>query len=153
MRHIIVNESLFDANDEAVLTDRNGKEAYFIEGNLESESNKLTVLDIERNPVVVLDIDTNAQLNTIDINVGKKKKMSLSEMSQTEYELECEHLDVDGELSAMSFDVLNGYRKVGKLRKRWINRGPSYELTIFEEENELALVGLVTGLAFVKEGR
>ncbi len=59
-----------------------------------------------------------------------------------------EELSVNGNMLDMHFDVMLGYRKVGKIRKRWISTENSYELTVFEEDREAALIGLMAVLDF-----
>lgn len=68
----------------------------------------------------------------------------------SDYVVTGDKLHLDSDFFDMSFNIMFGYRKVAKVRNRWTTRGESYEITVFEDENEAAIVGLVSVLDFIK---
>ena len=49
-----------------------------------------------------------------------------------------------------NYDVMYGYRKVAKIRKRWVHWGLSREITLFEEQSELFTLLLVAAFLYLE---
>lgn len=55
-----------------------------------------------------------------------------------------------GQWWEFNYDVMYGYRKVAKVRKRWVHWGPSHEITLFEEQSELFTLLLVAAFLYLE---
>lgn len=131
------------------VTDRNEKDVYGVSVNSVENSQLMTIYKSENQQVAVVTNDES--IFTVEVDNKKvfiiEKKL---DQGTPKYVVTSDELAIDGDLFGMSFNVMLGYRKVAKVRKRWTTLGNSYELTIFEDENEVALVGLVSTLDFIK---
>ena len=120
--------------------------------NSVENSQLMTIYKSENQQVAVVTNDES--IFTVEVDNKKvfiiEKKL---DQGTPKYVVTSDELAIDGDLFGMSFNVMLGYRKVAKVRKRWTTLGNSYELTIFEDENEVALVGLVTTLDYIKSNK
>lgn len=135
------------------VTNRNEKDVYGVSVNSVENSQLITIHKSENQQVAMVTKEQSNDGSTFIVEVDNKKVFIIEKglvQGTSKYIATSDELTIDGDLFGMSFNVMLGYRKVAKVRKRWTTLGNSYELTIFEDENEVALVGLVSTLDFIK---
>lgn len=135
------------------VTNRNEKDVYGVSVNSVENSQLITIHKSENQQVAIVTKEQSNDGSTFIVEVDNKKVFIIEKglvQGTSKYIATSDELTIDGDLFGMSFNVMLGYRKVAKVRKRWTTLGNSYELTIFEDENEVALVGLVSTLDFIK---
>ncbi len=135
------------------VTNRNEKDVYGVSVNSVENSQLITIHKSEDQQVAVVMNKQSDESLKYSVEVGNDEVFIIEKIvaqGAANYVVTGEELTIDGELLDMSFNIMLGYRKVAKVRKRWTSLGDSYELTIFEDENEVAVVGLVSILDFLK---
>ncbi|MDT2865136.1 LURP-one-related/scramblase family protein [Vagococcus carniphilus] len=149
MRQLFMKRKVSNPSETFTVTDRNQKDVYGVSINSVENSQLMTIHKSENQQVAIITNDES--IFTVEVDNKKvfiiEKKL---DQGTSKYTATSDELTIDGDLFGMSFNVMLGYRKVAKVRKRWTTLGNSYELTIFEDENEVALVGLVSTLDFIK---
>lgn len=83
------------------------------------------------------------------INVEGKTRFIIEQVVTTLSLQEQTDLYLVGDWKSLSFDLMKGYRKLAKVRPKWMAFGSSsYEMTIFEEAYEPELVSLVSTICY-----
>lgn len=134
------------------IKERRGDELYSVTINNSDHNLLLSVANSNQEAIVHVKQKTAETLSEIVVQneneplfiIEAKKNSNLLNVFPTNHEL-----SFSGSLPNMRFDLLNGYRKVGKVRKRWVSSEDMYELTIFEPDCESDLIGLVSALDFI----
>ncbi|MFC6347200.1 hypothetical protein [Vagococcus carniphilus] len=135
------------------VTNRNEKDVYGVSVNSVENSQLITIHKSENQQVAMVTKEQSNDGSTFIVEVDNKKVFIIEKglvQGTSKYIATSDELTIDGDLFGMSFNVMLGYRKVAKVRKRWTSIGDSYEITIFEDDNEASLVGLVTTLDYIK---
>ncbi|MGX7023933.1 LURP-one-related/scramblase family protein [Vagococcus hydrophili] len=152
MKQLIMKQGETSIRETTTVVNRKGKEEYTVIISSEKDTPKITVKTIGKEIVaVVKEVEMGAEEKYI-IEVDNEVVFNVEKEMLTHgsnYIVESKEMHTEGYLSKMSFEIMLGYRKVAKVRKRWIATEDSYELTIFEPENELSLVALLSLLDFV----
>lgn len=152
MKQLIMKQGETSIRETTTVVNRKGKEEYTVIISSEKDTPKITVKTIGKEIVaVVKEVEMGAEEKYI-IEVDNEVVFNVEKEMLTHgsnYIVESKEMHTEGYLSKMSFEIMLGYRKVAKVRKRWIATEDSYELTIFEPENELSLVALLSLLYFV----
>lgn len=134
------------------IKERRGDELYSVTINNSDQPLLLSVANSNQEAIVHVKQKTAETLSEIVVQneneplflIETQKNSDLLNVFPTNHEL-----SFSGSLPNMRFDLLNGYRKVGKVRKRWVSSEDMYELTIFESDCESDLIGLVSALDFI----
>lgn len=153
MRQLFMKRKVSNPSETFTVTNRNEKDVYGVSVNSVENSQLITIHKSENQQVAMVTKEQSNDGSTFIVEVDNKKVFIIEKglvQGTSKYIATSDELTIDGDLFCMSFNVMLGYRKVAKVRKRWTTLGNSYELTIFEDENEVALVGLVSTLDFIK---
>lgn len=153
MRQLFMKRKASNPSETFTVTNRNEKDVYGVSVNSVENSQLITIHKSENQQVAMVTKEQSNDGSTFTVEVDNKKVFIIEKglvQGTSKYIATSDELTIDGDLFGMSFNVMLGYRKVAKVRKRWTTLGDSYELTIFEDENEVALVGLVSTLDFIK---
>ncbi|MFW7432141.1 LURP-one-related/scramblase family protein [Vagococcus carniphilus] len=153
MRQLFMKRKVSNPSETFTVTNRNEKDVYGVSVNSVENSQLITIHKSENQQVAMVTKEQSNDGSTFIVEVDNKKVFIIEKglvQGTSKYIATSDELTIDGDLFGMSFNVMLGYRKVAKVRKRWTTLGNSYELTIFEDENEVALVGLVSTLDFIK---
>lgn len=153
MKQLIMKQGETSIRETVTVVNRKGKEEYTVLMSTKENTPKITIKTVGKdNCAVVSEIGVeNSERYVIKVN-GKEMFIIEKEIPtiSSKYIVKSEVMFIEGDLCGMSFDIMLGYRKIAKIRERWVSMGDSYELTIFEPENEIALVALLAILDFVK---
>ena len=146
MKQFFMGLNSSDGKGEMVIKDRRGVERYAVTfGELEE---LLLITDFTKKSVVL--VKQKNEDNQFKIISGGKELFSVKVSEEgTELHGISKDLTIDGDLLEMKFDVMFGYRKVGKVRKRWVSSEDAYELTVFEDDREKTLIGVLAVLNYV----
>lgn len=135
------------------VTNRNEEDVYGV--SVDSIDNELfiTIHNPVHEQVAVVTNNRSEEFFRFTVEVDNEKVFTIEKRLSpvaSNYVVTGDKLNLDDDFFDMSFNIMLGYRKVAKLRNRWTTRGESYEITVFEDENEPAIIGLVSILDFIK---
>ncbi|QNN73439.1 hypothetical protein H9L18_02240 [Vagococcus carniphilus] len=153
MRQLFMKRKVSNPSETFTVTNRNEKDVYGVSVNSVENSQLITIHKSENQQVAMVTKEQSNDGSTFIVEVDNKKVFIIEKglvQGTSKYIATSDELTIDGDLFGMSFNVMLGYRKVAKVRKRWTSIGDSYEITIFEDDNEASLVGLVTTLDYIK---
>ncbi|MGO3731806.1 MAG: LURP-one-related/scramblase family protein [Vagococcus sp.] len=154
MKQLFMKQKVFSLGEKFTIQDRAGDDVYVVEGSFMKVPKTFVVYDIDNRPTVKITKKMLSLLPKFCVEVEGEEVFAIEKRLtaiKSKYVVEGNGLTIQGDWWDMNFDVMRGYRKVAKVRKRWISWGDSYELTIFETENEAALIGLIAAIDFVKQ--
>lgn len=147
-----MNQMNSNKKNKLSIKERRGGEIYSITVSNSDQNLLLSVANSNQEAIVHVKQKTAETPSEIIVQteskplflIGSEKNLESLNVIPTNHEL-----ILTGSLPDMSFDMLLGYRKVGKVRKRWVSSENMYELTIFEQDFEPDLIGLVSALDFI----
>lgn len=149
MRQLFMKQLVSKESDNFIINDRRGKEIYTVSVDESNDNNLLSITDSFKEEVVFVKQIKENDVTSFIIHSGEEELLVIEADKKTsDCEITSRDLTINGKLSDMNFDLMFGYRKVGKVRKRWVSSEDAYELTIFESDREIALVALVAVLDF-----
>lgn len=152
VRQLFMKQKVSNPSETFALTDRNEKDVYQVSVSEVENPQLITIHKTENQQVAVITTEQLDDVLLFNIEVDNKKVFVIEkklDQGESQYTITSDELTIDGDLFGMMFNIMFGYRKVAKVRKRWTTLGNSYELTTFEEENEVTLVALVAILDFI----
>ncbi|WP_326716984.1 hypothetical protein [Vagococcus jeotgali] len=149
MRQLFILRKEFTTEHNIPVTNRKGDIQYTIKRIGEGEKESYTILDYLNNEV--LHVNSEFQDGQIKVGVWTEEKC-LFTVKQTHnsldeaYQIMDSMLDIYGDWRTLDFDINSGYRKVAKVRNRWISFGDALELTVFEKSSEVISLGILVAL-------
>lgn len=155
VRQLFIRQRAFaSSNDGFSIKDRSGKDNYFVKGDFQHQIFSVSIYDRMKNPIVSIDRNTSVEHPAFEVKLDDAVAFNVEKRMTPmgfEYAVDGSDVEIYDNWWSMNFDIMKGYRKVGKVRKRWAFSGESYELTIFEREYEEALIGLLTTFEYIKQ--
>ncbi|HCM89550.1 MULTISPECIES: hypothetical protein [Vagococcus] len=151
MKRLIMKQGETSIHELVTIVNQKGKDEYNLSMSSVKKTPRITITHVSKTSEATVN---EIRLETVErfvIEVDRKVIFIIEkEKNSKDYIVKSDKMFIEGDLNKMSFDIMLGYRKVAKVRERWISIGESYELTVFEHENEVALVALLATLDFVK---
>ncbi|MBO0476558.1 hypothetical protein DOK76_05715 [Vagococcus sp. DIV0080] len=149
MRQLFMKQMVSGEKDNFTIKDRRGEEVYTVAFDETDSDTLFSISNHGQQPVVLIKEDEESCQKRYCIH-SEGQEIFIVEADETLVECRAisDELSINGDMLSMTFDVMYGYRKVGKIRKRWIPSENSYELTIFESDREGVLLGLMACLDF-----
>lgn len=149
MKQFLMKQRVSGKKDTIIIKDRRGEETYTVASTELEDDVLLMISNLKKEPVVLVKQEKKGNQSKFVVQ-SNNQDIFLIETDEDRLLMTAssEDLTISGDLLAMKFDVMYGYRKVGKVRKRWISSEDAYELTVFETDREKALVGLLAVLDF-----
>lgn len=151
MKQLIMKKGETSIHEMVTIVNRKEKDEYTLSMSSVKKTPRITITTADKM--------SEAIVNEVKLEMSKRFVIEYDdkvvfvidkEKNSTDCIIKSDKMFIEGDLNKMSFDIMLGYRKIAKIRERWVSMGDSYELTIFEPENEIALVALLAILDFVK---
>lgn len=149
MKQFFMEQMVSSEKESIIIKNRRGEETYTVTSNELEDEASLLISNFKKEPIVLVKQERIGSQNKFVVQ-SDNKDVFLIETDEKTLGLKASSgdLTIDGDLLAMKFDVLFGYRKVGKVRQRWVFSENTYELTVFETDREKSLIGLLAVLDF-----
>lgn len=154
MRQLFMLKKKFVVDGDCFITNRSGDVLYTVERLTASPRSTYIIYNDKQEEVVRVNSDDSNVASELNVLIDGDYKFIVEETTSSDtptYKIAGEELSVYDNWSKMNFDIMNGYRKVAKVRNRWVSPGDSYELTIFEEDCELESIGLLVLLESIQQ--
>ncbi len=147
MKQLFMKQMVSNGKDNYIIKDRRGEEQYTVTLNDLEVEDFISISNHHKEPVLLVKQDGENELKKFVVSSDMKEILTIEFNDITkECKATSDELAIVGDLLEMTFDVMYGYRKVGKVRKRWVATEDTYEMTIFESDRENAIIGLATVL-------
>lgn len=147
MKQLFMKQLVSSEKDNYEIKDRRGKKLYTVVLNDLEVTDFINISNIDKKEVLLVKLDRNNEIKNFVVYSDNQELIAINFNHLTkECLVNSNELAISGDLLEMTFDIMFGYRKVGKVRKRWVSSEDTYEITIFESDRELDIIGLVTVL-------
>lgn len=149
MRQLYLQKGMVNFVSAKTIVDRNKEKNYVISSVTNNNNQELCVHDNQNNKIASVEIKENLG-NREGMLVVENQNLFLLEQVVTTLSLqEQTDLYLVGDWKELSFDLMKGYRKLGKVRPKWMAFGSSScEITVFEEQYETILVSTVSAIDY-----
>jgi len=156
MKHFYLKQKVFSFTDRYKIFDENQNVVYYVKSKVFSIHKRMKFIDQKNDSVLyhfkrrLLRIMPCYELQDADMNVLAivKRKFSLLR-PKVFVEKEGKNFMIEGNYFAHSFQVMSDGQEVASVTKKWLSWGDSYQITIFEDQNEtfyLAMVILIDSM-------
>ncbi|MGY3765679.1 hypothetical protein ACWOAH_03885 [Vagococcus vulneris] len=154
MKQLYVKKGLFE-NKEILVMNRNEDIEYNLILTPLASGAKVDIFNKQNQSVAVITASMVSSGISIDVtaNGNAMAKIDFKKNRNMEYRdlVEMDDLTVINDWQSYKFELLRGYRKVAKVRPKWMEWGSTYELTIFEDEYTDAAIGMIVGMVLLDQ--
>lgn len=151
MKQLFMKQEVSVDKENYTIKDRRGEELYTVILNGLEVGEFLSISNHHEESVLLVRQNRENELIKFIVYSSNQELLSIEYNKETN---ECRTTNSDlaiiGDLLEMTFDIMYGYRKVGKVRKRWVASEDAYELTVFEMDREFEIIGLATVMGFLQ---
>ncbi|MBE5934447.1 MAG: hypothetical protein E7262_01475 [Lachnospiraceae bacterium] len=150
---LYVKQKLTFLKEKFAVTDEQGNEKYYVQGEALSLGQKLHIYDLNNNEVgfikeKLISFESQFYIYICGHEVGMiKKKITFF---KPKYEVDYNGWRVEGDVMGWNYDVYEGNRVVATIRKKLMSWTDSYEVDIRQAEDELSALILVLAIDAVK---
>ncbi|MGO2083506.1 hypothetical protein [Vagococcus sp.] len=149
MRQLYLQKSVISYTDEHPIVNRSKEAQYSLRASKKGTMNEITIHNQKRQQVATIEVEENFGKRQGIISVEGQKQFFIEQVVTTLSLQEQTELYLVGDWKSLSFDLMKGYRKLAKVRPKWMPFGSSsYEMTIFEEVYEPEIVSLVSAICY-----
>lgn len=156
MRQLFIKQKLFSLKDKFTVKDRNGNDAYYVEGSLLKIPKTFTIMNTSNEEVATITKKTISLLPTFYVDVPGHDVVTIKKdftLLKPRYTIEAKNIEVQGNILDMNFEIYQNRTLVGAVSKDWFTWGDSYKVQIVDEELETIIIALVIAIDFVKARR
>ncbi|WP_164504786.1 LURP-one-related/scramblase family protein [Levilactobacillus huananensis] len=154
MHKLYLNQKVLALRDRFAILDERDNPVYHAVGSVFRIPKHFDILDLNDRIVASVTKKPFALLPQFTLEIDGRSVATIQKrftFLKPRYDLKAAGLTVSGDFWDMNFDVLRQGTAVGQIRKRWFSVGDKYEITIFDDQEELLLVGLVIAIDYVKK--
>jgi len=156
MKHFYLKQKVFSLTDRYKVFDENQDVIYYVKSKFFSIHRRMTFIDQKTDSVLynfkrkLFRIMPCYELLDADMNLLAVVKRKISFLKPKVFiEKEGKNFNIEGNYFAHSFQVFSEAKEVANVTKKWLSWGDSYQITIFDDQNEtfyLAMVILIDSM-------
>lgn len=153
MRQLYMKQKVFSLNGQFTVKDEQQQDAYYVEGSFMKIPKTFSIYDTRRNEVALITKKTFSFLPQFFVDVNGKQVLTIKKefsFFKAKYTIDAAGMEVQGDWWDMDFDVLQHGEVIGSVSKEWFTWGDSYQITIYQENLEEIMIGLVVAIDCVK---
>lgn len=153
MKELYIKQKVFSLREKFTVKDEHENDVYFIEGSLMKIPKTFSIKDTQEKEVALITKKTFSLLPTFFVEIEGQKMITIKKeftFLRSRYTIDVAGITVQGNWWDMDFQVLQRGKLVGKVSKKWFSWGDSYQMQIFDDAMETALISLVVALDCVK---
>lgn len=153
MRQLYMKQKVFSLNGQFTVKDEQQQDAYYVEGSFMKIPKTFSIYDTRRNEVALITKKTFSFLPQFFVDVNGKQVLTIKKefsFFKAKYTIDAAGIEVQGNWWDMDFDVLRHGEVIGSVSKEWFTWGDSYQITVYQEDLEEIMIGLVVAIDCVK---
>ncbi|KRO04508.1 hypothetical protein IV54_GL001295 [Levilactobacillus paucivorans] len=154
MSKLYLNQKVLSLRDKFDILDERDNPVYHAVGSVFRIPKHFDILDLNDRVVASVTKKPFTLMPQFTLEIGGRSVATIQKrftFLKPHYDLNAAGLTVSGDFWDMNFDVSRQGTVVGQIRKRWFSVGDKYEISTFDDQEELLLVGLVIAIDYVKK--
>ncbi len=137
---LYIKQQVFSWADRFFIKDENGSDRFYAEGEIFSWGKKLHIYDLTGNEVAFIGQKLMSFMPRYSIEINGQVICEVNQkftFFKQEFAFEGVPWRVEGDFWAHEYILHDGYNTIMELSKHWFTWGDSYELSIYQPQNEL----------------
>ena len=150
---LYIKQKVFSWNDKFIVKDEEDNDAYVVSGEIFSLKRKLHIRDTEDRELANVQQKPLSFMTRYAVALHTGEKLTVHQrMSflRSKYDVEPIGWRVEGKVNQHEFSIFSGNNTVAVIKKAYFTWGDSYEITIEDPENELAVLSVVLTIDCMK---
>ena len=150
---LYIKQKVFSWNDKFIVKDEEDNDAYVVSGEIFSLKRKLHIRDTEDRELANVQQKPLSFMPRYAVALPTGEKLTVYQrMSflRSKYDVEPIGWRVEGKVNQHEFSIFSGNNTVAVIKKAYFTWGDSYEITIEDPENELAVLSVVLTIDCMK---
>lgn len=146
---LYMKQKVFSWNDKFDVVDENGNLRYYVEGELFSWGKKLHIYDPQGVEVAFIWQKVFSFLLRYHVEISGEVVATIVKdftFFRQSYHLEGLPWQVDGDFLAHEYLLYENQKKIMEMNKAWFTWGDSYELEIFDPDNEILCLSVALAI-------
>lgn len=156
MKKLYIKQKVFKIRDHYSIYNQYGKKEYYVDQDFKLIGNTVRVRDKNGQKVFVLDKKLFKLLPkfTLKFKDGRKIYIS-SRLSFFRRKISVKssglNLSLKGSIFDYNFDIYDGFKKVGSIKKALISWGDTFEIRVYDEAYQDIIVGLMIAVDHLQD--
>lgn len=153
MKNLYIKQKVLSLRDKFTIMNEAGHDEYYVSGSFLKIPKSFEITNNLHEQVGVITKKTFSLLPKFFVEVDGEEVLTIKkELSffKAKYTIEGQNIEVHGNWWDMNFDVLEHGKIVGKVNKKWISWGDSYEIQIINDQLEKIVIAIVIAIDCVK---
>ena len=150
---LYIKQKVFSWNDKFIVKNEDDKDVYVVSGEVLSLKRRLHIRDSEDREVANVQQKPLSFMPRYSIALHTGEKLTVHQrMSflRSKYDVEPINWRVEGKVNQHEFSIFNGNNTIAVIKKAFFTWGDSYEITIEDPDNELAVLSVVLTIDCMK---
>lgn len=146
---LFMRQKFFSWKDKFFVKDEDGKDVYYIEGEVFSLGKKLHIYDMKKNEVAFLHQKILSILPHYFIDVGGQEVAEIIKefsLLRSKYRISGSDWEISGDFLSHDYRFFSKAKEIAYVHKAWMSWGDSFEIDISEEKNTLMVLCAVLAI-------
>ncbi len=146
---LYIKQKVFSWADKFNISDEQGNSRYYVEGEIFSWGKKLHIFDTNRREVAFIRQKLMSFLPRFHVEINGDVVATIVKdftFFRQSYHLEGLTWQVDGDFLAHEYVMYDNRTEIMRMSKTWFTWGDSYELDIFNPENEILCLSVALAI-------
>lgn len=153
---LYMKEKIFSWNDRFTVTDENGWDKYFVEGELFSLGKRLHILNVHGEEVAFIQQRLFTLMPRYGVSVAGREIAEIHKEFTfffQRYIIDGLDWEIEGSVWEHAYEIRRHGRVIAQIYKEWLTWGDSYCLDIADPADEILALAVVLAIDCVAEAR
>lgn len=153
MNTLYMKQKVFSLRGRFAIQDEHQQDRYVIEGSFMQIPKTFTISDVSGQAITTITKKTFSLLPTFYVEVDGQGPMTIYKeftFFRPKYTIDAAGIEVDGNWWDMDFHVTRDGEMIGRVQKKWLTWGDTYEIEVLDDTMEHLLISIVVAIDCVK---
>jgi uncharacterized protein YxjI len=153
MKSLYIKQKLFSIRGKFTVMDEAQQDKYFVEGSFLQIPKTFTILDKRQSEVAIITKKVFSFLPKFFVEMNGQEILTIKKeftFFKARYSIEGVGIEVRGNWWDMNFEVLQHGQMIGRVHKKWLSWGDTYEVQILHDDYEAIVIAIVIAIDCVK---
>ncbi|MGN7477400.1 LURP-one-related/scramblase family protein [Solibacillus silvestris] len=153
MKLLYMKQKVMSLRGRFTIVDERQNDQYFVEGTFLQIPKSYSIFNTSRDEIATITKKVFSWLPTFFIEVDGRELMTIKKdftFFKASYSIDAEGIEVSGNWWDMNFEVYKSGSVIGRVNKKWLSFGDSYEIQVNDEAYEKIIIAIVVAIDCVK---
>ena len=154
MKKLYIKQKLFSLRGKFSVMDEAQRDKYVVEGSFLQFPKTFTIFDTNRTEVAVITKKVFSFLPKFFVEMNGRELLTIKKdftFLKARYSIDAAGIEVRGNWWDMEFEVSQHGKVIGRVNKKWLSWGDSYEVQILHDDYEAFVIAIVVAIDCVKD--